>query len=210
MKLLLQYLSLCFFRNNPAELYPSRSFMWKTVAFYLISGFIVEGLISDPADGMLEVLLRTIMAFASVATFLFIFKKWQYFDQLYIAIFVCENFIMTLATLTEAAYFLMVMKHVEDRGRNIHRRRCITGDLVYSDCQLYFTAGIRDQNEPEHYFSDQLFCFNLRHSDAVHGYLKKLRHPVQMLNQQHNNQHRNNRCRERPIPHHQQDDLVTN
>ena len=62
---------------------------------------------------MLEVLLRTIMAFASVATFLFIFKKWQYFDQLYIAIFVCENFIMTLATLTEAAYFLMVMKHVE-------------------------------------------------------------------------------------------------
>jgi hypothetical protein len=113
MKLLLQYLSLCFFRNNPAELYPSRSFMWKTVAFYLISGFIVEGLISDPADGMLEVLLRTIMAFASVATFLFIFKKWQYFDQLYIAIFVCENFIMTLATLTEAAYFLMVMKHVE-------------------------------------------------------------------------------------------------
>ena len=87
--------------------------MWKTVAFYLISGMIVEGLISDPADGTLEVLLRTIMAFSSIATFLFIFKKWQYFDQLYIAIFVCENFIMTLATLTEAAYFLMVMKHVE-------------------------------------------------------------------------------------------------
>ena len=113
MKLLLQYLSLCFFRNNPAELYPSRSFMWKTVAFYLISGCIVEGLISDPADGTLEVLLRTIMAFSSVATYLFIFKRWQYFDQLYIAIFVCENFIMTLATITEAAYFLMVMKHVE-------------------------------------------------------------------------------------------------
>ena len=113
MKLLLQYLSLCFFRNNPAELYPSRSFMWKTVAFYLISGCIVEGLISDPADGTLEVLLRTIMAFSSVATYLFIFKKWQYFDQLYIAIFVCENFIMTLATVTEALYFLMVMNHQE-------------------------------------------------------------------------------------------------
>jgi hypothetical protein len=114
MKLLFQYLALCFFRNNPAELYPSRSFMWKTVAFYLISGCIVEGLISDPADGTLEVLLRTIMAFSSVATYLFIFKKWQYFDQLYIAIFVCENFIMTLATVTEALYFFMVMEHVED------------------------------------------------------------------------------------------------
>ena len=113
MNLLIQYLSLCFFRNNPAELYPSRSFMWKTVAFYLISGMIVEGLISDPADGTLEVLLRTVMAFSSVATYLFIFKKWQYFDQLYIAIFVCENFIMTLATVTEALYFLMVMNHQE-------------------------------------------------------------------------------------------------
>ena len=113
MNLLIQYLSLCFFRNNPAELYPSRSFMWKTVAFYLISGIIVEGLISDPADGTLEVLLRTVMAFSSIATYLFIFKKWQYFDQLYIAIFVCENFIMTLATVTEALYFLMVMNHQE-------------------------------------------------------------------------------------------------
>ena len=113
MNLLIQYLSLCFFRNNPAELYPSRSFMWKTVAFYLISGMIVEGLISDPADGTLEVLLRTVMAFSSIATYLFIFKKWQYFDQLYIAIFVCENFIMTLATVTEALYFLMVMNHQE-------------------------------------------------------------------------------------------------
>ena len=113
MKLLLQYLALCFFRNNPAELHPSRSFMWKTVAFYLISGMIVEGLISDPADGTLEVVLRTIMAFSSVAVFLLVFKKWQYFNQLFIAIFVCENFIMTLATVTEGLYFLMVMKHVE-------------------------------------------------------------------------------------------------
>jgi hypothetical protein len=53
------------------------------------------------------------MAFSSVATYLFIFKKWQYFNQLYIAIFVCENFIMTLATVTEGLYFLMVMNHQE-------------------------------------------------------------------------------------------------
>ena len=114
MNLLSQYLSLCWFRNNPADLVPSKSFMWKTVAFYLISGCIVEGLISDPADGSLEVFLRTIMAFSSVAVFLLVFKKWQYFNQLYIAIFVCENFIMTLATVTEGLYFLMVMNHQEN------------------------------------------------------------------------------------------------
>ncbi len=113
MKLLKQYLALCWFINNPADLTPTKSFMWKTVAFYLISGCIVEGLIADPADGSLEVFLRTIMAFSSVAVLLLINKKWQYFNQLFTAIFVCENFIMTLATVTEAMYFVMVMKHYE-------------------------------------------------------------------------------------------------
>lgn len=113
MKLLTQYLWLCWFINNPADLIPTKSFMWKTVAFYLVSGCIVEGLIADPADGSLEVFLRTIMAFSSVALLLLVNKKWQYFNQLFTAIFVCENFIMTLATLTEAMYFLMVMKHYE-------------------------------------------------------------------------------------------------
>lgn len=113
MRLLIKYLSLCWFINNPADLVPTKSFMWKTVAFYLISGMIVEGLISDPADGTLEVLLRTIMAFSSVATLLLILKQWQYFNQLFTAIFVGENFIMTLATITEGLYFLMVMNHYE-------------------------------------------------------------------------------------------------
>ncbi len=113
MSLLIKYLSLCWFRNNPAELVPTSSFMWKTVAFYLISGIIVEGLISDPADGTLEVLLRTIMAFSSVAALLLASKKWPYFNQLFTAIFVCENFIMTLATATEGLYFVMVMNKEE-------------------------------------------------------------------------------------------------
>jgi hypothetical protein len=89
--------------------------MSKTVVFYLVSGIIVEGLIADPADGTLEVLLRTIMAFSSIATLLLIIKKWHYFNQLFTAIFVCENFIMTLAIATEALDFVMVMKHVEYR-----------------------------------------------------------------------------------------------
>ena len=113
MNLLINYLSLCWFKNNPIELFPSKSFMWKAVVFYLVSGIIVESLIADPADGSLEVTLRTIMAFSSIATYLVIFKKWQYFNQIYIAIFICENFIMTLATATEGLYFWLVMKHYE-------------------------------------------------------------------------------------------------
>jgi hypothetical protein len=115
MKLLIQYLWLCWFINNPADLVPSKSFMWKTVVFYLISGCIVEGLIADPADGSLEVLMRTIMAFASIATLLLITRKWQYFNQLFTAIFVCENFIMTLAIAAEALDFVMVMNREEYR-----------------------------------------------------------------------------------------------
>ena len=109
MKLLHQYLLLCWFKNNPADLIPSKSFMWKTVVFYLISGTIVEGLIADPADGTLEVSLRTVMAFSSITTFLLVIKKWPYFNQLFTAIFVCENFIMTLAIAAEALDFWMVM-----------------------------------------------------------------------------------------------------
>lgn len=115
MNLLTKYLSLCWFRNNPADLIPSQSFMWKTVVFYLVSGIIVEGLIADPADGTLEVSLRTVMAFSSIATFLLIIRKWQYFNQLFTAIFVCENFIMTLAIVAEALDFVMVMNKEEYR-----------------------------------------------------------------------------------------------
>ncbi|MCX7098223.1 MAG: hypothetical protein NTV43_10015 [Methylococcales bacterium] len=113
MSLLIKYLALCWFRNDPADLIPSTSFMWKTVVFYLVSGIIVESLIADPADGTLEVLLRTIMAFTSISVLLLTIKKWPRFNQLFTAIFICENFIMTLAIITEAMYFLMVMKHYE-------------------------------------------------------------------------------------------------
>ena len=85
--------------------------MWKAVIFYLISGFIVEGLISDPADGMLEVLLRTIMAFLSIAILLFVIKEKAYYNQIFTAIFICENFIMTLAIAAETLDFIMVMNH---------------------------------------------------------------------------------------------------
>lgn len=111
MKLLLKYLSSCWFLNDPSELVPPKAFMWKNVGFYLVSGMIVEGLIADPADGTLEVLGRTIMAFSSVAVLLLVEKKWHYFNQLYTSIFVCENFIMTLAVAAEALDYWLVLKH---------------------------------------------------------------------------------------------------
>ena len=115
MNLLIKYLSLCWFRNNPADLIPPKSFMWKTIVFYLISGIIVEGLIADPADGSLEVSLRAIMALLSIALLLIVLKKKHYFNQLFTAIFVCENFIMTLAIGAEAFDFMMIMNHNEHR-----------------------------------------------------------------------------------------------
>lgn len=115
MSLLFRYLSSCWFLHDPSELVPPKSFMWKNVTFYLISGFIVEGLISDPADGVLEVLGRFIMAFSSIAVLLLLEKKWSYFNQLYTSIFVCENFIMTLAVGAEMLDLWMTMEHVEMR-----------------------------------------------------------------------------------------------
>ncbi|MGZ5001094.1 MAG: hypothetical protein ACXV7F_12415 [Methylomonas sp.] len=112
MALLLKYLSLCWFRNNPVNWVPSKAFMWKVVAFYLVSGIIVESLIADPADGTLEVLLRTIMAFSTIAALMLSMKKWHFFNQLYTSIFVCENFIMTLAIGAEALdYWLIMQRH---------------------------------------------------------------------------------------------------
>jgi hypothetical protein len=101
MKLLLDYIALCFFINNPNDLEPSKGFVWKCVAFYLVSGSIVEGLISDPADGSLEVAMRTIMAVTLISVMVFALKQWSRFTQLLTAIFMCENFIMTLGIATE-------------------------------------------------------------------------------------------------------------
>lgn len=111
MKLLLKYLSTCWFLNNPSELVPPKSFMWKNVVFYLVSGCIVEGLIADPADGTLEVLGRTFMAITTIILILLFERKWHYFNQLYTTIFVCENFIMTLAVGAEMLDLWLVMEH---------------------------------------------------------------------------------------------------
>ncbi|MEY2666986.1 MAG: hypothetical protein RLZZ384_1157 [Pseudomonadota bacterium] len=115
MNLLFSYLKLCWFKSDPTSLTPSSTFSYNTILFYLISGIIVEGLIADFADGSLEVSLRTIMAFSSVATLLFFHKNILLFQRVFTAIFVCENFIMTLAILCEVLDFVMVKMHYEYR-----------------------------------------------------------------------------------------------
>ncbi len=115
MTLLFSYLKLCFFKGNPVDLMPSRAFSRSCIIFYLISGIIVEGLIADIADGTLEVSLRTIMAFSSVATFLFFQKNILLFQRVFTAIFVCENFIMTLAILCEVLDYALIHVNYEYR-----------------------------------------------------------------------------------------------
>jgi hypothetical protein len=114
MTLLFRYLALCLFEGHPADLMPSKAFMRNNILYYFLSGWLVEGLIADPADGLLEVILRMVMAFSLLSIFLVINKKWGLFYQLFTAIFVCENLIMTLATATEALEFYMTMQHIEN------------------------------------------------------------------------------------------------
>ncbi|MCF8007545.1 MAG: hypothetical protein K9K84_09070 [Methylovulum sp.] len=101
MSLLLQYLQLCWFKNNPVNLYPSTAFLWKCISFYIISGIIVEANISDPADATLEVALRAIMAPSLLAVLVFINRVKPLFNQLMIAVFICENVIVTLGICLE-------------------------------------------------------------------------------------------------------------
>ena len=113
MSLLISYLKLCWFKSDPTNLIPSRNFSCNTIIFYFISGIIVESLIADPADGTLEVSLRAFMAFSSVATLLLFHKNILIFQRVFTAIFVCENFIMTLAILCEVLDIVLIKMHYE-------------------------------------------------------------------------------------------------
>lgn len=110
------YLQLCWFKSDPTSLTPTREFSRNVIIFYLLSGFLVEGMIADFFEGPIEVLMRIMMAFTSVATFLlFQEKNILLFQKIFTAIFVCENFIMTLAVLCEVLDFVLVINHFEFR-----------------------------------------------------------------------------------------------
>jgi hypothetical protein len=107
MELLRRYLGLCWFRHNPTHFQPSESFIWKCVAFYLVSGIIVEANISDPADATLEVAMRAIVAVLLITGILYVLNRLSQFKQLLTAIFVCENFIVTLGIGVEILEVLL-------------------------------------------------------------------------------------------------------
>lgn len=112
--MLRSYLQLCWFKSDPTQLMPTREFSRNVIIFYLLSGFVVEGLIADFFEGPMEVTMRIMMAFSSVAIFLlFEEKNILLFQRVFTAIFVCENFIMVLAILCEALDFWLVTMHIE-------------------------------------------------------------------------------------------------
>jgi hypothetical protein len=132
MNLLLQYLALCWFKNDPTLLTPDREFTKKVILFYLISGSIVEGLIAE-YEGVMEVGLRFIMATASISTLLFVTKQFHYFKQLLTAIFVCEDLIVPLAGITDGGlYHYMIVNHIRyGEMSSIFVTELVTGLLAF-------------------------------------------------------------------------------
>lgn len=114
MKLLLDYIALCFFTNNPNELQPHKTFVWQSIGFYLLSGIIVEANISDPADATLEVGMRAIVAVCLITSLLVLRKQWPLFTQLLTAIFICENVMMTLGIGVELFDYFVQRTPYED------------------------------------------------------------------------------------------------
>lgn len=101
MELLRKYLAICFFRNNPVDIDPPRSFIWRSFAFYIAVGILVEANISDPVDGTIEIFFETVITLILISILLFVTKKWFLFVRLFTALITCENFILFLGVITE-------------------------------------------------------------------------------------------------------------
>lgn len=133
MKLLTQYLALCWFKNDPTDLMPDKAFTKKVIIFYLISGSIVEGLIAE-YEGVMEVGLRFVMATASISALLLVTKQFHYFRQLLTAIFVCEDLIVPLAGITDGGlYHYMIVNHISyGEMSSVFVTEVITGLLAFA------------------------------------------------------------------------------
>jgi hypothetical protein len=99
--LLIAYLQLCRFKNNPLDLMPSKAFLWKNIAFYILAGTIVEANISEPVEAFIEVNIETLVTCLLILTLLLITKRLAIYSQLLTAALVCENFLIILGIITE-------------------------------------------------------------------------------------------------------------
>ncbi|MDD5272484.1 MAG: hypothetical protein PHU14_07170 [Methylovulum sp.] len=153
MTLLIDYLQLCWFVNNPTDLHPARAFFWKNVLFYVVSGIIVEANIGDFPEATLEVAMRTIVALMLLSTQILSTKKSAVFYQLQTAVFICENFMMTLGIGVEifdafahgtqyqdyplylgallVVWYLAVISYIFKRVFAFHYAQCIGMAFVY-------------------------------------------------------------------------------
>lgn len=133
MNLLIEYLSLCWFKNDPTQLVPRNSFTKKVIVFYLISGSIIEGLIAE-YEGVMEVGLRFVMATASISVLLLVMRQFKYFKQLLTAIFVCEDLIVPLAGITDGGlYHYMLVNHVTYGEMSpVFVTELVTGTLAFA------------------------------------------------------------------------------
>lgn len=114
MNLLIEYLQLCWFKNNPRNLLPTKRFFINNLFFYLVLGITVEANISDPADATLEITAETIVTLVLVFLFLAVKKELPLFKQLLTALIVGENFIFTLGILTEILDVVLYKTPYED------------------------------------------------------------------------------------------------
>ncbi len=153
MTLLIEYLQLCWFVNNPTDLHPARAFFWKNVLFYVVSGIIVEANIGDFPEATLEVAMRTIVALILLSMQIISTRKSAVFYQLQTAVFICENFMMTLGIGVEIfdlfaqgtpyqeyplylgalliVWYLAIISYIFKRVFAFHYAQCIGMAFVY-------------------------------------------------------------------------------
>ncbi len=132
MKLLLDYLALCWFKNDPVELVPEKAFTQKVIIFFLISSSIIEGFIAE-YEGVMEAWLRAVMATLFIATLVWRMKQWRYFQRLLTAIFICEDVIVPLAAITDGGlYHYMIVNHVSYGGlTSVVFTEIVTGAMAF-------------------------------------------------------------------------------
>lgn len=132
MNLLIDYLALCWFRNDPTLLTPTKAFTKKVIIFFLISSSIIEGFIAE-YEGVMEAWLRAVMATLFIATLVWVMKQWPSFQRLLTAIFICEDLIVPLAAITDGGlYHYMILNHVSYGGlSSIVFTEIVTGLLAF-------------------------------------------------------------------------------
>ncbi len=97
MDILLQYIPLCFFKENPLKLPRSETFFrCNLVTYYFVELFMQANMI-DPWEAFWEVGIETLLTLAFVALIMMINRNYHCYLQVITAFLVCENIISIFA-----------------------------------------------------------------------------------------------------------------